>query len=145
MKNDETTRRMKEITVPAVLAELNQVIAFVSRELEDFHCPTAAQMQIELAVEELYVNIANYAYQPEDGDATVRLRVEEDPLQVTIQFLDSGKPYNPLEKPDPDVALPAKEREIGGLGIFLVKKNMDEIAYEYKDGKNVLTVKKKME
>jgi len=76
------------------------------------------------------------------GDATVRCAVDKDPLQVVIQFLDQGKPYNPLEKKDADISVPFEEREIGGLGILLVKKSMDSIDYRYKDGKNILTIKK---
>ncbi len=101
-------------------------------------------MQIELAVEEIFVNIANYAYAPEIGRATVRVSVSDDPLTVTITFIDRGVPYDPLKRSDPDVTLSAEEREIGGLGIFMTKKVMDEVAYEYKDGQNVLTLKKRL-
>ena len=101
-------------------------------------------MQIELAVEEIFVNIANYAYAPEIGRATVRVSVSDDPLTVTITFIDCGVPYDPLKRSDPDVTLSAEEREIGGLGIFMTKKVMDEVAYEYKDGQNVLTLKKRL-
>lgn len=63
---------------------------------------------------------------------------------ISITFSDSGKPYNPLEKPDPDVTLSAEERSIGGLGIFMVKKSMDDMRYEYKDGQNILTITKRL-
>ena len=86
-------------------------------------------------------NIARYAYHPEVGEATIRCEVGGEPLQVVIQFMDGGKPYNPLEKDDPDTTLGVEEREIGGLGIFMVKKSMDKIDYEYSDGKNILTIK----
>ena len=99
-------------------------------------------MQIALAVEEIFVNIANYAYNPGKGNATVRVEVEKDPLTVTITFIDGGVPYDPLKKDDPDVTLSAEERSIGGLGVFLVKKTMDDVSYEYKDGKNILSIKK---
>ena len=103
-----------------------------------------ARMQIELAVEEIFVNIANYAYAPEIGRATVRVVVSDEPLTVTITFLDRGVPYDPLKKDDPDVTLSAADREIGGLGIFMTKKVMDDVSYEYKDGQNILTLKKRL-
>lgn len=135
---------MKEITVPALLEKLDDVIAFVDSQLEEHDCPMKVQMQVDIAVEELFVNIAHYAYNPEIGEATVRLGVGGDPLQVTIQFLDGGKPYNPLAKEDPDVSLSAEERNVGGLGIFMVKKSMDDISYAYEAGKNILTIKKNL-
>lgn len=135
---------MKEITVPAALGELDRVTDFINEELEAQGCPLKAQMQIDIAVEEIYVNIAHYAYHPEVGEATVRCAVGGDPLQVEIQFLDSGTPYNPLAKEDPDTSLSAEERQIGGLGIYMVKKSMDHITYNYEDGKNVLTIKKNL-
>ena len=133
---------MKELTVPATLEKLDAVQAFIERELEEKDCPMKAMIQISVAVEEIYVNIARYAYHPEIGAATVRIAVGGDPLQVTIQFLDSGKPFDPLAKEDADTTLSAEEREIGGLGILMVKKSMDDVAYEYKDGCNILTLKK---
>ena len=133
---------MKEMSLPAKTENLQAVIDFVTAELETSACPLKARMQIELAVEEIFVNIANYAYRPEVGEATVRCAVDKAPLEVVIQFLDQGKPYNPLAKKDADTSLPVEEREIGGLGILLVKKSMDSIDYEYKDGKNILTIKK---
>ena len=101
-----------------------------------------AQMQIDIAIDELFGNIAHYAYNPEIGQATVRVEVVENPLAVTITFIDNGVPYDPLAKADPDTTLSAEEREIGGLGIYMVKKSMDDITYEYKDGQNILKIKK---
>ncbi len=135
---------MKELTIPALPEKLDEVLAFVDEQLEANDCPMKVQMQVDIAVEELFVNIAHYAYNPKVGEATVLVGVGGDPLQVTIQFRDGGKPYNPLEKEDPDVSLSAEERSIGGLGILMVKKSMDDIAYEYKDGKNILTIRKKL-
>ena len=103
-----------------------------------------AQTQIEIAVEEIFINIASYAYAPDKGMATVRVEVSGDPVAVTITFVDHGVPYDPLAKEDPDVTLSAEERGIGGLGIFMTKKLMDDVAYEYKDGKNTLTLKKQI-
>ena len=135
---------MKEITLAATLENLPSVQAFIEGELESCGCPMRAMMQISVAVEEIYVNIAHYAYHPSVGEATVRCAVGGEPLQVTIQFLDSGKPFDPLKKRDADITLSAEEREIGGLGILMVKKSMDDVQYQYKDGCNILTLKKQL-
>ena len=133
---------MKEITLPATLENLASVQSFIEEELEAADCPVKAMMQISIAVEEIYVNIARYAYNPEVGEATVRCAVGDDPLQVTIQFLDSGRPFDPLAKADADTSLSAEERDIGGLGILMVKKSMDDVRYRYENGCNILTLKK---
>ena len=135
---------MKELTVEAKVENLDEVIEFVDSQLEIYDCPMKIQTQIDIAVEELFVNIAHYAYKPETGSATLRVEVQEVPLSVIITFIDSGIPYDPLAKPDPDITLSAEEREIGGLGIYMVKKSMDNISYEYKDGKNILTIQKNL-
>lgn len=134
---------MREITLAAKAENIGKVTEFVDEQLEALNCPMKAQMQIEIAIDELFGNIANYAYNPNIGQATVRVEIENDPLAVIITFMDGGVPFDPLKKADPDVTLSAEEREIGGLGIFLVKKSMDDISYEYKDGKNILKIKKK--
>ena len=133
---------MKELTVDAVIENIPAVTAFVEEQLEQYNCPMKAQMQIDIAIDELFSNIAQYAYTPKTGKATVRMEVTENPMAVVISFIDNGIPYDPLAKADPNVSLPADERQIGGLGIFMVKKSMDEINYEYKNGQNVLTIKK---
>ena len=133
---------MKELTVPATLDQLERVQSFVEEALAEQKCSEKTRMQVAVAVEEIYVNIAHYAYHPEVGTATVRCSVGGEPLQVTIQFQDSGKPFDPLAKPDADITLPAEKRKIGGLGILMVKKTMDDVLYEYRDGCNVLTLKK---
>ena len=135
---------MKEITVKAVDEELNNVIAFVTEELEAVDCPMKTQMQISVAAEEIFVNIANYAYAPGKGIATVRLTISRDPATATITFIDRGMPFDPLKKEDPDVTLSAEERAIGGLGIYMTKKTMDDVRYEYRDGQNRLTLIKKI-
>ena len=132
------------LDVEATSANLSTVTDFVNARLDATDCTPKARMQIELAVEEIFVNIANYAYAPEIGRATVRVTVSEEPLCVTITFVDRGVPYDPLKKVDPDVTLSAADREIGGLGIFMTKKVMDDVAYEYKDGQNILTLKKRL-
>lgn len=135
---------MKELTLPATIENIETVIDFVNGQLEEIKCPLKAQMQIDIAIDELFGNIAHYAYNPETGPATVRVEVTEDPIAVVITFIDRGVPYDPLKKEDPDITLSAEERAIGGLGIFMVKKTMDEISYEYKNGKNILRIKKNM-
>lgn len=131
---------MQKLTVEARRENLEQVIAFVDAFLEQCDWPMKAQMQIELCVEEIFVNIASYAYGSGTGDAEIR--ISERGGTVTITFLDSGAPYNPLLKVDPDTTLSAEKRQIGGLGIFLVKKSMDAVGYRRKGGKNVFTMKK---
>ena len=133
-----------ELQVEAVRENLNEVQSFVEERLETAACSMKAQMQIGVAVEEIFINIADYAYAPDNGNATVRVEVSEEPVVVTITFVDHGIPYDPLAREDPDVTLPADEREIGGLGIFMTKKMMDDIAYEYRDGQNILTLKKNL-
>lgn len=133
---------MKELTIDASTENIEKVTAFVNEQLEALDCPVKAQMQIDIAIDELFGNIAHYAYNPEVGAATVRVEVQEEPLSVVITFIDNGVPYDPLALEDPDTSLSAEEREIGGLGIYMVKKSMDDISYEYKDGKNILRIKK---
>ena len=107
---------MIERIFPATEDQLEPVQSFIDGELERYDCPPKAQIQLAVAVEEIFINIVRYAYHPEVGLATVRCSVGGDPLQVTIQFLDNGKPFNPLEKEDADITLSAEERDIGGLG-----------------------------
>ena len=135
---------VNELTIEAEVKNLDNVIDFVNEQLETRDCSIKIQTQIDIAVEELFVNIAHYAYKPDTGPATVRVELQEEPLAVVITFIDNGVPYDPLAKPDPDITLSAEEREIGGLGIFMVKKSMDDINYEYKNGKNILTIKKNL-
>ena len=101
-------------------------------------------MHFYIDIEEHFFNISEYAYYPETGPATVRVEVTEEPISVIITFIDHGVPYDPLKQEDPDISLSAEERSIGGLGVFMVKKTIDEISYEYRDGKNILRIRKKM-
>ncbi len=128
------------LTVTAKTDELPAVTGFINRALEGLGCPKEAAAQIDVASEEIFANIANYAYEGEPGEVTIRVRGEGD--SAVIEFRDRGIPFNPLEKPDPDVTLPAEEREIGGLGIFMVKKSMDDVAYQRENDENVLTIRK---
>ena len=132
----------KELTVEATVDNLNKVTSFVEKALEESGCPMKAQMQINIAIDEIFSNISYYAYQPNTGDVTVQLEISEEPAEVTITFIDQGIPYDPLSQEEPDTTLSADERKIGGLGIFMVKKSMDDLSYEYKDGKNILKMKK---
>jgi len=135
---------MRELTIDAKIDNLERVLGFVDGLLEEADCPMKTQMQIDVAVEELFVNIASYAYTPGEGSATIRVELEREPGAVQITFIDSGVPYDPLAKADPDVTLSAEERGIGGLGIYMVKKSMDEMVYAYQDGKNILSIKKRI-
>lgn len=135
---------MEKITVPARAEELETVNGFIEEKLEALGCPMRARMQIALAVEEIFVNISSYAYRPEDGEAEICVDAAGDPPRVTIQFLDRGRPFDPLKRPDADTTLSAEERDIGGLGILLVKKTMDQVTYAYEDGKNILTIEKSL-
>ena len=133
---------MREITIEAKLENLDEVLGFVDGQLEELECPMKAQMQIDVAVEEIFVNIASYAYAPSIGNAVVRFESSQDPTSVTITFIDSGVPYDPVQKDDPDVTLSAEERGIGGLGIYMAKKAMDDMKYVYRDGQNILSISK---
>ena len=134
----------------ADIADLDDVLAFVDEYLEEAGCGMKPQMQIDIAVEEMFVNVARYAYSscenigPEDRQVRVSLLFEEGPGMFQVELMDKGTAFDPTAKPDPDITLPPQEREIGGLGIYMAKKNMDEMSYEYRDGKNILTMKKKL-
>ena len=133
-----------ELIIAATLENLPQVQAFVEERLEAAECPMRAQMHLSVVVEEVFANIASYAYAPGTGEAIVRMEISGEPKIVTITFLDRGIAYDPLARTDPDVTLPAEERDIGGLGVFLTKKLMDEVLYERTDGYNILTIRKKL-
>lgn len=133
---------MAEITIEALTENLPQVLEFIDTELEKCGCQVKAMMQLDIAVEELFVNIASYAYGSETGDATVIIDTYDNPASVVITFKDKGKQYNPLEKEDPDITLSAEDRAIGGLGVFMVKKSMDNMEYEYSEGYNILKITK---
>lgn len=133
---------MKELVLEAKSENLDSVLEMLGEELDSADCPMKARFQLEVAVEELFVNVANYAYAPNEGNVTVRIDVVKEPAGVTVTFIDSGVPFDPLAKPDPDVANTLDDQKIGGLGIYMVKKSMDLVTYDYKDGCNVLTIKK---
>lgn len=133
---------MKELTVAARVENLDAVTAFVEEQLEAVDCPMKAQMQIAIAIDELFSNIARYAYAPGSGDVTLQVDVQSDPPAVAITFIDSGVAFDPLAAADPDTTLSAEDRAIGGLGIHLVKKTMSDVRYTRRNGTNVLTIYK---
>ena len=133
---------MKELTIDAKVENVEVVIAFVIEELKLLNCSSKVLKQIEIAIDELFSNIAYYAYENSKGKATVRVEISNDPLAVLITFVDNGIPYDPFKKKDPNISLAADERQAGGLGIYIVKKTMDEIVYKYEEGKNILSIKK---
>lgn len=133
---------MKELTLKATMENLDSLQEFIRNQLETAGCSMKLMMQIEIAVEEIFVNIVHYAYSPDVGDVMVKCETQQEPLSVAIQFRDQGVPFNPLLKKDADTTLSADERQIGGLGILMVKKSMDSIEYSYKDGYNILTIRK---
>ncbi|MBR0208992.1 MAG: ATP-binding protein [Oscillospiraceae bacterium] len=143
-KTDSLLFDPDELDLEAETENLAEVQAFVDERLERADCPLKTQMQLGVAVEEIFVNIASYAYEPGKGRAKIRVAFSEDQDEVSITFIDSGIPYDPLAREDPNVRAPAEEREIGGLGIFMTRKLVDDASYEYKDGQNILTLKKNL-
>ena len=134
---------MEELRLSAETERWGDLEAWLEEKLENADCPPKALFQVCLAAEEVFVNIASYAYGGSTGEARIVLDISDDHV-MTLSFEDSGIQYDPLKKADPDVTLSAEERNIGGLGIFLVKKNMDDVSYAYRDSKNILTMKKKL-
>ena len=135
-----------ELVVDAETEELDKVLDFISGYLSEMGCRMAMEMKVSVACEEIFVNIAHYAYKKIDpelkGKAWIALSQDETGDTVQIVFRDKGIPYDPLKKEDPDVSLSAEEREIGGLGIYMVKKSMDEVRYERDGDENVLLLLK---
>ena len=135
---------MKALTLEARLENITLATAFVDAELEALDCPMKAQMQIDIAIDEVISNISRYAYAPGTGDVTIRFAFDAAARVVEISFVDAGAAYDPLSHDDPDVTLAANDREIGGLGIFLVKRTMDDMRYVREDGRNILTIVKRI-
>ena len=133
---------MESITIAAKTEALDTVVDFVEEKLAPYDCPMRTLLQLRLAIEEIFVNIASYAYAPGEGEAEVRCEVLEDPRRVVIRFLDGGKPFDPLAREEADTTEEGLMSREGGLGILLIKKSVDEVRYAYEDGKNVLTIRK---
>ena len=131
-------------TFPAKTEALSDVLGFVDRALEGFECPMKVQTAVCVAIEEVFVNVAHYAYVDGEGEMTLGIGFDKESRILTFRMTDKGVPFDPLAKPDPDLTLSAEEREIGGLGIFIAKKTMDKIEYAYENGQNVLTMMKKI-
>ena len=135
---------MTNKTFPAKTEYLDDVLGFVDQTLETFLCPMKIKTAICVAIEEVFVNVARYAYPEGAGDMTLQIGFDDQSRNVTFRMSDKGVPFNPLKKPDPDITLSAEEREIGGLGIFITKKTMDTVTYAYENGENILTMIKKI-
>ena len=135
-------QNIEKIVIEARRESLDQVLGFMDAHLERRDCPMKVMLQLDIAVEELFVNIANYAYGDQVGQAVIQLQEEHDPEGISITFIDEGMPFDPLAKPDPDVTLGAMDRSVGGLGIYMVKKSMDDMKYRYEDNRNILTIRK---
>lgn len=133
---------MDTIKLDAVVENVMTATDFVDARLEEAGCPVKAEMQLNIVIDEIFSNIAKFAYAPGTGQAEVSIEFEEDPRAAVVTFADSGIPYNPLAVEDPDITLPVEFRQIGGLGILIVKKTMDGVDYEHRDGKNILRVRK---
>lgn len=134
---------MTELTLTAKTENLDEVLDFVNGQLEEQGCSMRAQLELDIAIEELFVNIANYAYRPDEGAVTIQVDFHGD--MVSVIFIDGGVPYNPWEREDPDISLSAEERQIGGLGVYMVKKSMNHVDYIHQDGKNILTIQKQLQ
>ena len=135
---------MPQITLPATTENIEVATDFINEILESVDCPIRTQMQLDIALDELMSNVARYAYAPQTGDITVSVEIADDPRRAVLTLTDNGVPYDPLQKEDPDITLSAEERQIGGLGIFIVKNAMDEMRYCYKDNQNIVTIIKNL-
>ena len=135
---------MKELTVDAVLENIPSVTAFIDGQLEALDCSMKAQMQIDVAIDELFSNIARYAYPDGPGKATVGIEFDEENRMCSVVFSDEGIPFDPLAQQAPDTSLPLMDRPVGGLGFFLVKKTMDAVEYRHENGRNILTIRKRI-
>ena len=132
-----------EKTVPARMEYMEELIRDVDRYMADRGC-TGIPGKIEIALEEIFTNIASYAYGKEAGELSLNCLVERGTGNLLLRFKDRGKPFNPLAREDPDLTLALEERPVGGLGIYMVKQFVDEADYEYRDGFNILTLRKRI-
>ncbi len=130
------------IELDAKIDSLSVVLTFVEDLLSEFGCPQSVITEMDIAVEEIYVNIASYAYEGQEGKARIEAEIINDDNAIRVVLTDWGIPYNPLEKTDPDITLSAMERAIGGLGIYMVKQSMDNVEYFRKDDTNNLVLEK---
>lgn len=131
-------------TFPAKTEALSDVLGFVEQMLDSFECSIKIQVALCVAIEEVFVNVAHYAYGEGEGNMSLGIGFDEESRAITFRMTDKGIPFDPLKKPDPDISLSADEREIGGLGIFITKKTMDSLTYTYENNENILTMIKKI-
>ena len=131
-------------TFPAKTEALSDVLGFVEQMLDSFECPIKIQLALCVAIEEVFVSVAHYAYGEGEGNMSLGIGFDEESRAITFRMTDKGIPFDPLKKPDPDISLSADEREIGGLGIFITKKTMDSLTYTYENNENILTMNKKI-
>ena len=131
-------------TFPAKTEALSDVLGFVEQMLDSYECPIKIQVALCVAIEEVFVNVAHYAYGEGEGNMSLGIGFDEESRAITFRMTDKGIPFDPLKKPDPDISLSADEREIGGLGIFITKKTMDSLTYTYENNENILTMIKKI-
>ncbi len=134
-----------ELRLQASDDTLYTVLDAIEQQLDENNCPEVIKSIMLVAVEEIFVNIAHYAYGGKSGEAVINLDIEQNTKCCRVTFQDRGVPYNPLAKADPDITLSAEERQIGGLGIYMVKQSMDHVEYRYEDGCNILTIEKQIE
>ena len=133
---------MEEIIIKADKSNLESILSKIEKSLSNYEISIKSKLQLEIAIEEIFVNISTYAYEDGIGDVRIEYFIDENPLSINIRFIDEGFEFNPLEVSSPDTSLSAEDRDIGGLGLVLVRKNIDSISYEYKDNQNILTIKK---
>ena len=134
---------MKEVSLKSTLENVEVLTGIIDSELESVGCPTKAIMQVDVAIDEIFSNIVNYGYDCENEEIVIKYDVDPKDKSISITFVDSGKRYNPLDKDDPNISEDAETRKIGGLGIYIVKKTMDNMVYKYENSKNYLTIIKK--
>ena len=143
-KSHEGGEHMTNKTFKAKTEALSDILGFVDLMLEKYECPMKVQTAVCVAIEEVFVNVARYAYKNGEGEVNLGIGFDEESRTITFRMVDRGVPFDPLKKPDPDITLSAEEREIGGLGIFITKKTMDSVEYAYENGENILTMTKKI-
>ena len=131
---------MDRLTVPASMQQMGHVVDFVENSLVKYGCGQEPLRKLLMTVDEIFSNIVRYAYGEAGGEAEIAVEVRDQ--TALMRFTDGGVPYNPLDMEDPDVTLSSEDRQVGGLGIYMVKQSMDSVDYEYRDGKNILTVRK---
>ena len=140
----KTNGVLKEKVFKAKVESLDEFLEFVDEDLNNHECPLKQSIQIKIALEEVFVNTAHYAYPNKDGDVKFLIGFNEKEKEFIFKLIDNGIPFNPLLKDDPDITLSAEERDIGGLGIFITKKTMDKVMYSYENKENILTIIKKI-